>query len=135
MLGGDGLQARARLYADDVLKNLRSLETLLSSIDLYEKGTGARLNKSTTEAMWLEDWRSRSDEPLGLTWVKKMKVLGVFFGTVPVELDNRMPKINKLEKALNLWRDICLKCSPPTGHVSQAGRPFVPHLPAVTICN
>ena len=54
--------------------------------------------------MWLEDWRSRSDEPLGLTWVKKMKVLGVFFGTVPVELDNRMPKINNLEKALNLWR-------------------------------
>ena len=95
------------MYADDVfavLKNLRSLETLLSSIDLYEKGTGARLNKSKTEAMWLEACRSRSDEPLGLTWVKKMKVLGVFFGRVPVELDNRMPKIDKLEKALNLWR-------------------------------
>ena len=105
--GADGLQARARLYADDVfavLKNLKSLETLLSSIDLYESGTGARLNKSKTEAMWLGAWRSRSDEPLGLTWVKKMKVLGVFFGTVPVELDNWMPKINKLEKALNLWK-------------------------------
>ena len=107
LLGADGLQARARLYADDVfavLKNLRSLESFLSSIDLHEKGTGARLNKSKTEAMWLEDWRSRSDEPLGLTWVNKMKVLGVFFGMVPVELDNRMPKINNLEKALNLWR-------------------------------
>ena len=105
--GADGLQARARLYADDVfavLKSLRSLETLLSSIDLYEKGTSARLNKSKTEAMWLGAWRSRSDEPLGLTWVKKMRVLGVFFGTVPVELDNWMPKINKLEKALNLWK-------------------------------
>ena len=105
--GADGLQARARLYADDVfavLKSLGSLETLLSSIDLHEKGTGARLNKSKTEAMWLGAWRSRSDEPLGLTWVKKMKVLGVFFGTVPVELDNWMPKINKLEKALNLWK-------------------------------
>ena len=90
MPGADGLQARARLYADDVfalLKSLGSLETLLSSIDLYEKGTGARLNKSKTEAMWLGAWRSCCDEPLGLTWVKKMKVLGVFFGTVPVELD------------------------------------------------
>ena len=62
------------------------------------------MNKSKTEAMWLGAWRFRSDEPLGLTWVKKMKVLGVFFGTIPVELDNWMPKINKLEKALNLWR-------------------------------
>ena len=94
-------------YADDVfavLKNLKSLETLLSLIELYEKGTGAKLNKSKTEAMWLGAWRSRSDEPLGLTWVKKMKILGVFFGTIPVEQDNWMPKINKLEKALHLWR-------------------------------
>ena len=33
-----------------------------------------------------------------------MKVLGVLFGNIPVEQDNWMPKINKLEKALNLWR-------------------------------
>ena len=73
--GAAGLQARARLYADDVftvLKNLKPLETLLSLIELYEKGTGAKLNKSKTEAMWLGAWRFRSDEPLGLTWVKKM---------------------------------------------------------------
>ena len=105
LAGGGGLQARARLYADDVFavfKNLKSLETLLSFIELYEKGTGAKLNKSKTVAMWLGAWRFRSDEPLGLTWVKKMKVLGV---TIPVEQDNYwMPKINKLEKALNLWR-------------------------------
>ena len=31
--------------------------------------------------------------------------------------------------------DICLKCSLPADHVSQAGRPFVRGLPAVTICN
>ena len=105
--GANGLQARARLYADDVfavLKNLKSLEALLSLIEFYEKGTGAKLNKSKTEAMWLGAWRLRADEPLGLSWVKKMKVLGVFFGTTPVEQDNWMPKINKLEKALNLWR-------------------------------
>ena len=105
--GANGLQARARLYADDVfavLKSLKSLEALLSLIELYEKGTGAKLNKSKTEAMWLGAWRLRADEPLGLSWVKKMKVLGVFFGTIPVEQDNWMPKINKLEKALNLWR-------------------------------
>ena len=61
-----------------MLKNLKSLETLLSLIELYEKGTGAKLNKSKTEAMWLGARRFHSDKPLGLTWVKKMKVLGVF---------------------------------------------------------
>ena len=85
-----------------MLKNLKSLETKLSLIELYDKGTGAKLNKSKTEAMWLGAWRSRSDEPLGFTWAKKMKVLGVFFGTIPVEQDNWMPRINKLGKALNL---------------------------------
>ena len=33
-----------------------------------------------------------------------MKTLDVVFGTVPVETDNWQPKINKLEKLLNLWK-------------------------------
>ena len=44
------------------------------------------------------------DEPFGLTWVKKMKVLGVWFGTVSVEQDNWQPKINKFEKSIHLWK-------------------------------
>lgn len=43
------------------------------------------------------------DEPLGLTWVKKMKVLGVWFGVVPVEQDNWSTKLTKLEKSLSLF--------------------------------
>ena len=42
------------------------------------------------------------DEPLGLTWVKKMKVLGVWFGVAPVEQDNWLSKLAKLEKSINL---------------------------------
>ena len=44
------------------------------------------------------------DIPLGLTWVRKMKIVGVFFGTVPVEQDHWQSKINKLEKPLNLLK-------------------------------
>ena len=43
--GAGSLQARACLYAEDVfamLKNLKSLETLLSLIEFYEKGRGAK---------------------------------------------------------------------------------------------
>ena len=105
--GASGKQARVRLYADDttvILKDLSSLRRLFDCISIYERGSGAKLNRSKTEAMWLGSWRDRSDEPLGLTWVRKMKVLGVVFGTVPVEHDNWQPKIDKLEKSLNLWR-------------------------------
>ena len=54
--GSGGLQAKVRLYADDttlLLKDSRSLASLFELIDLFEKGTGAKLNKSKTEAMWL----------------------------------------------------------------------------------
>ena len=105
--GARGRQAKVRLYADDtttILKDLPSLYKLFECINIYERGSGAKLNKSKTEAMWLGAWRSRLDEPLGLTWVKKMKVLGVVFGVVPTEEDNWQPKINKLEKSLNLWK-------------------------------
>ena len=54
--------------------------------------------------MWLGAWKCRPDEPLGLTWVRKMKILGVIFGTEPIEEDNWQPKLNKLEKSLNLWK-------------------------------
>ena len=105
--GAKGQQARVRLYADDttcVIKDVRSLTKLFECVHVYELGSGAKLNRSKTEAMWLGAWMSRADEPLGLTWVRKMKVLGVVFGTVSCEEDNWEPKIKKLEKSLNLWR-------------------------------
>ena len=66
---------------------------------MYERGSGAKLNKSKTEAMWLGAWRDRCDSPLGLTWLKKIKILGGFFGTVPVVHDNWQP---------NLWKSRAL---------------------------
>ena len=85
LLGSGDLQAKVRLYADDttlLLKDSRSLASLFELIDLFEKGTGAKLNRSKTEAMWLEAWKFCNDEPHGLTWVRKMKILGVVFGVV-----------------------------------------------------
>ena len=81
--GARGVQYKVGLYADDTtsfVKTVRSLERLFEVIRLYEQGSGAKLNVSKTEAMWLGAWRSRVDQPLGLTWVKKMKILGVVFG-------------------------------------------------------
>ena len=105
--GAKGAQAKVRLYADDtmtILKDFVSLRNLFELISIYERGSGAKLNKSKTEAMWLGAWKHRFDEPLGLTWVKKMKILGVFFGTILTEVDNWQSKLKKLEKSLNLWK-------------------------------
>ena len=80
LLEARGLQARVRLYADDtkaILRNLRFLTNLFDWVSVYENGFSAELNRGKTEAMWLRAWRSRSDEPLGLTWFKKIKILGV----------------------------------------------------------
>ena len=68
---------------------------------MYERGSRAKLNVSKTEAMWLGAWRSRADQPFGLTWV------GVVFGQ-NAESDNWWPKLKKLENDLNFWKSCSL---------------------------
>ena len=104
--GAKGLQYKVGVYADDttsLVKSVHSLGVLLNVIRIYERGSGAKLNVSKTEAMWLGAWRSRTDQPFGLTWVPEMKILGVVFGQA-TELDNWQPKLKKLENHLNLWK-------------------------------
>ena len=105
--GAGGVQFKVGQYADDTtafVKNDSSLFSLFDAIAFYERGSGAKLNLSKTEAMWLGAWKDRLDEPLGLTWVRKMKILGVFFGTVDVERDNWEPRLSKLDKTLSRWK-------------------------------
>ena len=54
--GAGGLQFKISQYADDAtnfLKSERSLSVLLEVVRRYEKGSGAKLNTSKSEAMWL----------------------------------------------------------------------------------
>ena len=53
--------------------------------------------------MWFGAWKFCNDESHGLTWVRKMKNLGVVFGVVDTKQDNWQPKLNKLEKSLNVF--------------------------------
>lgn len=51
----NGKQFRVRQYADDTtcfVKDLFSLKHLFELISTYERGSGAKLNRSKTEAMW-----------------------------------------------------------------------------------
>ena len=91
--GAGGLSFKISQYADDAtifVKNERSLCSLLNIVHRYELGSGAKLNTSKSEAMWLGRWRTNGASPFGLTWVSKMRILGVHFsnGLVSVESDN-----------------------------------------------
>lgn len=106
--GAGGLQFKISQYADDAtnfVKNERSLHNLLLIVNRYERGSGAKLNTSKSEAMWLGKWRANGATPYGLRWVNKMRILGVFFsnGLICVEKDNWQAKLDKLKTVLNLW--------------------------------
>ena len=62
------------------------------------------MNRTNTEAQWLGAWKDGPDKPLGLSWVKKMKILGIVFGTVNVDQDNWEPRVSKLEKSVSQWQ-------------------------------
>ena len=107
--GAGGLQYKISQYADDatcILKSERSLSSLLRVVSKFEQGSGAKLNTSKSEAMWLGKWRTRIESPYGLKWVTKMRVLGVYFsnGLVNVDDDNWRAKLDKLSSVLNLWK-------------------------------
>ena len=109
LLPGAHSYFKLRQYADDstcFVKDTFSLHNLFYLLRKFERGTGAKLNLSKTKAMWLGAWRARPDTPLGLSWVQKMKICGVWFsnGLVNVDPDNWLPRISKLESNINLWK-------------------------------
>ena len=107
--GAGGLQFKVSQYADDAtlfVKDERSLCHLLQIVGRYERGLGAKLNTSKSEAMWLGRWRANGASPFGLKWVPKIRILGVYFsnGLASVESENWRTKLDKLESVLNLWK-------------------------------
>ena len=107
--GAGCLQFKVSQYADDTtnfLKNECSLCHLLRVVNVYERGSGAKLNTTKSEALWLGRWWANGASPFGLTWVLKMKILGVYFsnGLVSVESDNWQSKLDKLQSVINLWK-------------------------------
>ena len=107
--GAGGLQNKISQYADDatcILKSEKSLGNLLKVVHRFELGSGAKLNTSKSEAMWLGRWRANTAAPFGLKWVSKIRILGVFFsnGLVCVDNDNWKSKLDKLSSVLGLWK-------------------------------
>ena len=104
--GSGGKTTQITQYADDatlLLRDVQSINHVLNIVDTYGKGTGARLNRTKSEAMWIGKWRSCTDKPFGLKWVTKMRILGVWFGDNTYH-DNWTARLDKLESVLNMWK-------------------------------
>ena len=97
-------------YADDTtvyVRDLDSVTSLLRVLNDFKEHSGLEINTSKTEAMWLGEWKDRTDQPFGFKWPKEpINALGVFF-SYNQESANRLnfgEKILNLEKTLNTWQ-------------------------------
>ena len=80
--GAGGLQFKISQYADDatsVLKSEDSLSHMLDVVYNFELGSGAKLNTSKSEAMWLGRWRGRGIPHLVLNGLLRFASTESFF--------------------------------------------------------
>ena len=102
-------------YADDTSLTVvgdESIERLAYHLDLYEKASGAKVNREKCEGLWLGSNQNRTDKPLGFKWqTDKIKVLGIHIGNMTLSHTVWDEKIDKFIRTLNLWkmRDLSLK--------------------------
>ena len=97
-------------YADDTtffVRDLDSVTNLLNLLNDFNACSGLEINTSKTEAMWLGQWKERTDTPFGFKWPKEpISALGIFFSYNQASADslNFGEKIKILEKTLKIWK-------------------------------
>ena len=58
-------------YADDtsiIVTSDRAIVATFKDYDLYQQGSGAKLNLSKCKALWLGSWNGRMDCPVAIEW-------------------------------------------------------------------
>lgn len=72
--------------------------------NLFEKGSGSKINLSKSKGLWLGSWHGRMDPPVPLDWTSgKIKIVGVFLGPEATDKDNWRPRIQAVENVLCSW--------------------------------
>ena len=106
--GSNNKQCKVSQYADDttlILANDYSITRAFNLINVFERGSGSKLNPKKTEGLWIGSYAGRTSGPVNITWVAdKLKILGVYLGNANLEQANWADRVTKLETRLNLWR-------------------------------
>ena len=95
-------------YGDDTSVVVTSDEPITATFevyDLYERGSGAKLNLTKCKGLWLNAWNGMTDAPVAIEWGSvKDNILGVFLGPSISQEDNWRPRITAVENVLSSWR-------------------------------
>ncbi|CAH1233540.1 ZCCHC3 [Branchiostoma lanceolatum] len=97
-----GAEVKLSQYADDnsgILADDLSILHFVQDVSVYEKGSGARLNKGKTKGLWLGRWRGRSSSPVpGIDFVSTFLVLlGEAIGNIDMAEENWRRRAAQLE--------------------------------------
>ena len=91
----------AELYLTDI----DSVKNSLAQFNIYERATGAKLNKNKSNGLWAGSLRHRTDSIEGINFSnKKLQILGVWFGNSNLYRENWNPVLTKFRNCLNLWK-------------------------------
>jgi hypothetical protein len=97
-------------YADDttlLLSDDASIDEAFTIFDLYERASGAKINKGKCKGLWCGAFKERTDQLHGFDWYNDFipeKILGIFFGNVDCTRLNWEAKIQKINNIIAAWR-------------------------------
>merc|ERR1711971_378575 len=80
---------------------------VINTLERFEKISGLRVNKDKTQVLRIG--KDATSDPvlcpdLGLKWVTKLKILGIYLSATPSEIENNFTeKIAEIEALLNRW--------------------------------
>ena len=109
-----------------------SIARLEYHLDLYERASGAKVNREKREGLWLGSDQSRTDKPLGFRWTSdRSKLLGIHIGNMYAEfMENERP-LFKRKKNCDKYFSCCMSLLKGNFRPKGDGRsgPGVPPLP------
>ena len=97
-------------FADDttlLLIDEQSITETFNIFELYERASGAKINKSKCKGLWCGAFAHRRDQLYGFDWFNDFipeKILGQFFGNVDCTQMNWNSKIQKINNIIAAWR-------------------------------
>lgn len=104
-------------YADDttlLLRNDQSVIETFNTLHLYERASGAKVNKEKRQGLWCGALKHRTDSLLNFQWFNDSlpdKILGLLFENIDCTRLNLEPRIKKICNTIAAWkhRDLSYK--------------------------
>jgi hypothetical protein len=96
-------------FADDMIFCITtdpSIDELFKVLHLYERATNSKINQDKTKALWIGQWKNRTDKPLGLKWTSsEVELTGVYIGNDRKAASRKSYEIikNDIKNKLSYW--------------------------------